>query len=201
MRSIFHAATRWSLLLSAPIFLLFLVEGEEMMRVFGPQFVLGATPLIVLSAGHLMSAAAGGAGHMLIMSERQNLKMVGDLLSAVLNLTLNALLIPRWGLMGAATATSISILGLNVLRVLQVYRILHVQAYDWYYLKIGAAAAASLAAGVVTDALLPGAHFLARLALCIASIGTVYMLTIWFLGFKEADKLVFHQVKERLVSR
>jgi len=201
MGTIFQTATRWSLLLSAPVYVLFVVQAEEILRIFGPEFAVGALPLIVLGGGQLVNAASGGVGYMLVMSEHQYLKLVGDALFAVFNVALNALLIPRFGLIGAATATGISIAGLNVLRALQVRHLLGVHAYNRRYLKIGVGFAIALAAGLATRAGLSETHFLISLAAVGAVICGSYMFVLWLLRFEEEDRTVFNRLKARLLAR
>ena len=48
------------------------------------------------------------------MSGHARQKFAGDLLFTVLNIVLNLVLIPRWGLLGAAVATSISLTGMGI---------------------------------------------------------------------------------------
>jgi O-antigen/teichoic acid export membrane protein len=199
MKASFQTSTRWSLLLSVPLFLVMVVAGEELLRVFGSAFVVGSLPLVVLGMGQLVNAGSGGVGYMLIMSGHQYLKLAGDLVFAVVNIVLNALLIPTWGLMGAAVATGISIAGLNVLRGLQVYRILGVQAYAVSYVKIAVAGLVAVLGGMFVHQLAFRAHFLFTLLASVLAIAVLYGLALWALRFEEADRLVFRQARERFV--
>ncbi len=201
MKASFQISTRWSLLLSVPLFLVMVVAGEELLRVFGSAFVVGALPLAVLGMGQLVNAGSGGVGYMLVMSGHQYLKLAGDLVFAVVNVVLNALLIPAWGLMGAAVATGISIAGLNVLRGLQVYHILGVQAYAVSYVKIVVAGLVAVLGGMFVHQLASSAHFLATLLASALAIAVLYAVVLWALRFEEADRLVFRQARERFVGR
>jgi len=80
--------------------------GRGILEWFGPQFVEGYTALIILCMGHVVNAACGSVGSMMTMTghERAAAKI---LLGAVaINLIANILLIPIWGMVGAAMATS-----------------------------------------------------------------------------------------------
>ncbi|HDN68177.1 MAG TPA: flippase, partial [Methanomicrobia archaeon] len=61
--------------------------------------------------------------------------MLDDLVGAVTNLSLNALLIPVFGIVGAAVATAISLAALTLLKSVQIYRIHKIHPFATNYLK------------------------------------------------------------------
>lgn len=106
-----------------PVALVFILFGEQILAlVFGGEYVPGAGPMAILCAGQLINAAAGSVGFVLNMTghERDTAKGVGA--AAVANLVLNAVLIPPYGMTGAAVATATSMVIWNVLLVWFVYR-------------------------------------------------------------------------------
>ncbi len=114
--------TRIIFLCSLPLALGLIVFGGPFLRIFGPEFPAGHAALTVLSVGFLIDAAAGSVGQMLNMTghERDSAKAIGA--SAVLNVALNLLLIPRLGMVGAATATATSMAVYNTLLAAFVYK-------------------------------------------------------------------------------
>lgn len=200
MRSAFQTATRWSLLLSLPVYLVMVVAGEEVLHLFGAEFVVGATALAVLASGQLLNAGSGGVGYVLMMSGHQFQKMAGDVSFALLNIVLNLLFIPRWGILGAAAATAASIAGLNVVRSVQVYAALRIQAYDTRYLKLAVAAAIGAGGGAAVRALLGDVHFLGTLVATGVVIAGLYLVTLWVEGFEREDELVVDRIRKRLAS-
>jgi O-antigen/teichoic acid export membrane protein len=115
-------STRLITLVSLPVALGFILFGGLFLSLFGPEFAAARTTLTILSVGQLINAATGTVGTLLNMTghERDVARAVG--VSAVLNVALNALLIPRLGLEGAALATALSTLSWNVLLSVLVYR-------------------------------------------------------------------------------
>ena len=71
-------------------------------------------PLILLCAGQSVSAFFGSVGNLLSMSGREWIALCGLLVSTAVNVFLNWLLIPEYGIEGAAVATGISIATWNV---------------------------------------------------------------------------------------
>lgn len=85
---------------------LLLIWDRDVLALFGETFVTGDDALRLLIVGQLANAWAGPAVLLLNMTEhhRAAMRIMGT--SAVLNLVLNAALIPIWGLYGAAVATT-----------------------------------------------------------------------------------------------
>jgi O-antigen/teichoic acid export membrane protein len=100
-----------------------LLTGEWLLaNLFGKAFAGGYTALLILTIGQLFSACAGAIGLFLTMTghEKDTLRAVG--LSAVLNLVLNLVLIPPYGIVGAAIATAVSQIVWNIVGGLLLYR-------------------------------------------------------------------------------
>ncbi len=109
----------WS---SLPIIIFLVMLARHIMGLFGSQFTAGNTALIILIAGQFVNVACGPVGILLNMTEYQKTLKNIVLTAAVLNLALNAVLIPRYGIEGAATATSLSMIFWNFATSLFAYR-------------------------------------------------------------------------------
>jgi len=91
-----------------------LVFGEWILTQFGPEFSTGFSALLILLVGACANAFAGSVGYMMIMGGKQQLAamIVGGAL--VVNVVLNIILIPRFGIVGAAIATSVATMLWNI---------------------------------------------------------------------------------------
>ncbi len=89
---------------------LLLAFGESILAFFGPQFTAGYPALAILVGAILIEAAFGPVSFLLSMTGHQaaTARTIGY--TAAINIILNAILIPQWGLIGAATATALSII-------------------------------------------------------------------------------------------
>lgn len=101
----------WPALAAAAAAVLF---GAEILTLFGPTFSAGHTALVILVFGHLVRAGTGLVGDLLGLTGHQKLNAWVLASSAVLNVILNVLLIPRFGIAGAAAATAVSMAFWNV---------------------------------------------------------------------------------------
>ena len=99
------AWTFWPSLLFAGVLFVF---GDYVLRLFGSDFTGGHDILALLMIGVLARAAVGPVDALLTMAGEQKRCAVAYAAAFVVNVTLNVTLIPYYGLIGAALATSIS---------------------------------------------------------------------------------------------
>ncbi|MFQ5456038.1 MAG: oligosaccharide flippase family protein [Nitrospirota bacterium] len=190
MKEIFQIATRWSYILTLPIFLVLGIASKNILNIFGNDFIVGWSSLIILGVGQLINAATGGVSSILIMSNHQIAKMVGDLILAVVNVTLNLIFIPKFGIMGAALATGISIGGTNVIRLIQVYYFLGIQPYNCKYLKPTIAGIIAAILGFSIQYLFSAKYFIFSLIITSFTILSVYIIAIILMHIEDSDKII-----------
>jgi len=95
---------------------------------FGDEFVAGRTALFILLAGQLVSALTGPVGYLMSMTGHHNRMAMIQGIAAVLNLLLNVVLIPRYGMEGAAMATAVTLILWNVWMLIFVRRCLGIRS-------------------------------------------------------------------------
>ena len=81
---------------------------EPMLELFGPGFAAGYPLLFLLVLGVVARAAVGPCESLLTMSGHQNVCAMVYALTLVVNIGLSMVLIPHFGLWGAAIATALS---------------------------------------------------------------------------------------------
>jgi O-antigen/teichoic acid export membrane protein len=96
----------WTFWPSLAMVAVLLLVGRPLLVLFGESFASGYILLFVLSIGLLFRAAIGPAESLLIMAGQQGICAAVYTATFVFNVVLNFTLIPRYGLMGAAIATS-----------------------------------------------------------------------------------------------
>ncbi|MBS3648005.1 lipopolysaccharide biosynthesis protein [Pseudaminobacter sp. 19-2017] len=99
------AWTFWpSLLMGGAVLLI----GDFMLKLFGPGFEAGYPLLFPLVFGVVARASVGPSESLLTMSDHQNICAVIYAVTLVVNVALSVILIPRFGLWGAAFANAAS---------------------------------------------------------------------------------------------
>jgi O-antigen/teichoic acid export membrane protein len=195
---LFKDVGRWNFYLTTPLFVLILAVGKEILSLFGPDFYLGWLPLVVLSAAQVINAGAGGISLVLVMSGHQYLRVLSDSVMVLINITLNLLLIPRLGIMGAAIATAISITGGTVLNSIIVFLLHRVHPYSWKYVKaILSGILAILFALLALRFFNPSIDIL-RILIIGGGVILAYTIALWMMGLEESDKLIIRTFKEKI---
>lgn len=114
---------RWNLLVTLPLAAIFVCFGKSvLLYAYGVQFVPAHESLAILSLAQLVNVAMGLNAFLLIMTghERQAAAALGA--GAVANIVLNLLLVPKWGMEGAAIGNACSVVFWNVLATFALYR-------------------------------------------------------------------------------
>ncbi len=195
LKELYITVSRWIFILSVPIFLLLTLFSDSLMRVFGPSFVVGSGALVFLAIGQMMSAATGAAGLMVLMSGHSKLELLNVTVTLAVNVILCLLLIPNYGVIGAALAHMSSLGVVNLMRIIEIWIFMRMYAYNCSYLKplisgvAGAAVVAVIGRFVIVDAGLMQMVALASLLLFL------YVLGLVGLGLEEQDKTILKKIK------
>lgn len=190
------AATSWILRLSLPAFVLCMVMPKELLSLFGRHFEVGATVIVVLAFGKLVDSATGPCGLMLNMSGRPGLSLFDNVGVLIANVALNVWLIPQHGIVGSAYAWAISLALVNILRVVQVKRVLGMFPFGVGEAKALVAAVAAAAVGLAVQ------HWrvqvdLGTLLLGAVALGVTYLGVVLLLGITRDDRLVWDALRGR----
>jgi O-antigen/teichoic acid export membrane protein len=84
------------------------IAGKFVLALFGNEFTHAYTALLILLAGETINAIAGSVGFLMTMTGHHVHAAIIFAGSAILNVLLNALLIPLFGVEGAAIATALT---------------------------------------------------------------------------------------------
>lgn len=120
IQDLYRTSTAWVMFATWPFYLSFIVYSNELMLVFGREYTSGAIVLQILSAAMLVATACGAVDAVLLMAGRSTLTMINAWVALVVNVALNALLIPLYGILGSAIAWIAAILVMNVVPLAQV---------------------------------------------------------------------------------
>ncbi|MFZ3032954.1 MAG: polysaccharide biosynthesis C-terminal domain-containing protein, partial [Parvibaculum sp.] len=116
----------WPTLAAALFILLF---GKFALGFFGADFASGSALLAILIIGFLARASTGPIEYLLNMTGNQNATAAAYGAAAALNIILNLVLVPRFGLEGAAAATAISLVTASIWLFISVRLRLNITAF------------------------------------------------------------------------
>jgi O-antigen/teichoic acid export membrane protein len=141
-RNVYQTATLWLSVLSFPMYIAIAVYATLLMRIFGPGFSAGATALQILSIAMLLNMATGAVRSALFMGGKSSWILWDNTAALVSNIVLNVILIPEFGINGAAVAWAVSIAIGNLLPLYQVKGL-------WGLQPVGAGYLTAIAASVL----------------------------------------------------
>lgn len=103
-------------LMGVPVFLVFLVFGQRILEfVFGHGYVSAYLAMVILSGAQLLNVLFGMSGRLLNAAGFEKEAAFGVMVGAICNIVLNLILIPSFGIAGAAVATGISLVAWNII--------------------------------------------------------------------------------------
>jgi O-antigen/teichoic acid export membrane protein len=110
------------LVASIPLLLVSWIFAPFILSLFGPEFVVGANTLRLLSTSYFVSSLGGFIIIMFYMAGTQATAARWMLIAAALNMLISVALIPRYGMIGAAIASGTSLIFLKGMLVWIFYR-------------------------------------------------------------------------------
>ncbi len=113
MKAYYQTTTRWLIIFNLPVFLTAILFARELLWIFGDDFTAGATSMMILAAGTLVYTGTGVGANILDMTDHPKVNTINSTLMIFVTTLLNVLLIPMWGVVGAAVASSFSTILLN----------------------------------------------------------------------------------------
>jgi O-antigen/teichoic acid export membrane protein len=115
-------STRIIFLFAAPVSALLIIFPDQLLSLFKPEFVIGSNTLRIFAVSQLIDASCGLVAVFLNMTGNQIFftRLVAITTSA--NILLNWLLIPIYGMEGAAIATLISTASWNIIGAAFIWR-------------------------------------------------------------------------------
>lgn len=197
LERLYKTETRWVFTLTLPIFLGLMLFPEEILNIWGEPFKIGAGALVVMGIARFVDAGVGSAGFIIMMMGKPHINLINSALVIILKVILSIILIPEYGLIGAAVSYGICVAALSLLRLGEVYHFLKIHPYGIDLLK--PIASATIGIGVLISAkhivMIPhsmylfvgeGAFFL-----------VVYTLLIVLMNIKEKDNPLLIFINKR----
>lgn len=123
LQKIITLSVRVVFILTIPIVSFLIVFGEELVVfVFGDQYLGASSALTILCVGQMVNVSAGSAGLVLNMTGHEMLTLKGIVTALIVSVFLTILLVPTFGIIGAAIAAASSLSVWNIILVFLAYK-------------------------------------------------------------------------------
>jgi O-antigen/teichoic acid export membrane protein len=185
--------------MSFPIFLIISSLSKEIMTLYGPEFIAAWPCLVILAFAQLVNAGVGSCAFMLVMTGNQDFVLYGTMGVCFLNILLNYLLVPLYGIVGASFASGISVISLNVFWLLSVYYCLKIHPYNMKFIGITVLAIAAFGALIVLKVAFT---YFGGMQIVLASVPFFVFTYAWLIykwGIDDEDRVIVNFVKGKFL--
>ena len=200
---LYKQVTRWTLAATIPVLLVLLVLPAQVLRVFGAEFVAGASALRIVSLGMIVPVMVGTVGFILIMAGRTGWDLLVYVGSFAIDFTLAfALAGPdALGIEGAAIAQAATLTFSAIVRLLLVRQFLHIWPFDPGYLRLVPPAVAGGLAMALTHAVMPAEKWFLDLVVSFGVGGLVYVVTLVAIGLPTNERTSLFRMAGKVLGR
>jgi O-antigen/teichoic acid export membrane protein len=153
---IFQTLTKWILGLTLPLAAGMVIFAPALMRIFGHDFEVGWAVLVIGTLGQLINCGVGSVGYLLLMSGNQRRLIRIQAVMACGMVALNIVLIPKWGIVGAAVGAAVTNVVTNIWSLAEVRRTLRLLPYSRSYWRLLLPVCGNLAALLIIRTTLKG---------------------------------------------
>lgn len=197
LKKLYQTTTKWLVMFNVPLFLFLVLFSKPLLSIFGSDFTYGAPALIVLAIGNLVYTGTGLGANILDMTNHTKVNSANSALLVIITITTDLLLIPRWGVIGAAAASAFSTVIVNVMCLIEVHLLLKMLPYELAILKPILAGMIAAAITILLN------HYLVLPPILYLLVGGtvlwgVYALALTIFGFSEEEMLVITAFRARL---
>lgn len=185
-----------------PASLLMALFSDWVLRImFGAEYVVGARALSVLALGYLIICVMGPSAQVLQAYGKTRVVMGNGFFGAGANILLNYLLIPAYGVDGAAVATGISLVIVNTLHLFFVYRVGRKQPFRMSYVKPLLASSVAFLIVYAMTKYVVGVSLASLVGMFFVFLTLYFLLLLLFKSFEDVDLAVMRAIDQRLGTR
>jgi O-antigen/teichoic acid export membrane protein len=188
---LFQTLTKWILGLTLPLAAVMIIFAPALMRIFGRDFEAGWPILVIGTFGQLINCGVGSVGYLLLMSGNQRKLIRIQAIMACVMVIVSIVLIPKWGITGAAVGAALTNVLTNVWYLAEVRRTLGLFPYSRSYLRLLLPLAGNLAVLLLLKVTLKAVHpewMVVCAALLLAYLA--FVLIAMAFGFDADDRLI-----------
>lgn len=120
MKKVINRSTQFVIILTLPLALGIIFFSNNLLGLFGEGFIVGKTTLILITLGALFNAMTGNVDQILNMTNNQKRVRNIFFFGFIMNVALNLSLIPSYGIEGAALASLITNIVVNLVFVIVI---------------------------------------------------------------------------------
>ena len=193
--------SKWIFFLNFPFFLILFLFSESILKImFGQEYVIGSSALIILIIGYIVHSLSHVNSSIMIMLKKTKIVFFVSMITALSNILLNLLLIPRYGIIGGAISTSFSLILSYTIYTILTYKFTKIFAIKLMYIKF-------IIAGILSFLVLYLLKNIIKISLINLIVLSLIFCLIYFIiavvlkSFDKQDKDLLMSIKNKFVSK
>jgi len=200
VQDLYQRVTKWEFVPTAAIIGLLFFFPQFFLSWFGSDYTRATLALRLLLITYLIHAVTGPNGAALIAYGRTKFVAMYTLLGAAVNVVLNLYLIPQFGVEGAAFASVVSVLSMNVVASVKLWTVYRITPFTVPYTMLVVIVAIGLLSAVVVDRCAATSVSMTLLLILAATFLTAVLVIRHFHLFDGTDVLLGHKLVEKAKS-
>ncbi|MBI2672100.1 flippase [Candidatus Woesearchaeota archaeon] len=137
IKNIYKKISKYIMIINIPVFIIMLVLAKDILAfMFKEEYTQAVLPLIILSVGYLAFSLSDISMNILSVMKKTKIISMIIFLFAFVNAVLNYILIPKYGIIGAAIATSSSFVVGTILMMSVTYHYSKLHPFMFNYSRI-----------------------------------------------------------------
>ncbi len=199
LEPLFKSTSKWNFLIVLPIFLFILIFPKEILTfLYGSEYTGGYLALIILSFGISFNDFAGTSANILVAGGRTKMNLACEVIAGLTNIVLNIILIPRYGIVGAAVGTGISFMTRNISSLLFVHGTFGIHPYKKNYMNFLFSGILGAVIVYILKIYSPLSWWVTMLVLGIVFVTIYFLFALVSRGFDANDKVILEAIERKL---
>ena len=199
IRKIFEVASRWIFIITFPIFIIILTFSSAIISIlFGQSYQEASAPLSILAIGYFLITIFGLSEQGLRTFKKTKFLWAITSLGFLINIVLNIILIFFYGIIGAAVATTFSILFITLSKLFYFKRVLKFSYNKLLYFKFISSSIIAFTIFFYSTKLLGSSNKYIFLLALIAYIILYFALLIIFKSFSDEDIKILEAIERKI---
>ncbi len=203
LKKTFYLTTKWILLINLNFLFLAIIFSKSLLGIlFGNEYMIASLALIILIIGYFINSMVYTSRDILMLMKKSTTILIATLTGGILNIILNYLLIPQYGIIGAAIATSISIITLSLIIFLKTKKYTKIKIINLRLIKIFLISIISAFITYYAIQKIP-----LQSEILIITLGVILMTSIYTIGlyfakiFEKEDKEMLAIIKNKVFPK
>jgi O-antigen/teichoic acid export membrane protein len=194
LNQLLKLVTKWLMLFTLPVLLTLYALPDVVLMIFDSAYLPSQAPLQILIMGQLVWASCSLCMRVIPMSGYALLNLCNGIVAALVNISLNYWLIPKYGTLGAAMATSITLATWSFWRLGEAWFLLRCFPFTKHTLSMFFVA---VPIGYFLQSLDGAVNMFWRITIVLPVVAA-FAFTSWYLGKQQEDEQIIAAVKRKL---